>query len=143
MSKSRTRPGSGRAIEATLIGQSLLAFCADIAVALDGAALSATGATWTDAILAGIGSMPWAQALVVSPADLAAIVSPGGSGFSLSMADAVPSVLGLALVILPGLAAGTAYVCASSALTLFESAKSPRRPRGPLQFVDTECHENC
>jgi hypothetical protein len=129
--------GLGAAIESTLIGQSLLAFCADIALELAGAARSATGPTWTEAILAAIGTMPWAQVLVVSPSDLAAIVSPGGSGFTLSMADAVPSVLGLALVILPTLAAGTAYVCASSALTLFESSKSPAVLVDPYSKADT------
>jgi hypothetical protein len=112
------------AIESVLLGQALTAFGADIAVALDGAALSATGADWAAAILNGIGELPTADVLVASPSDIAAILSPS-SGYQIGMRDAIPTVFGLGLVMLPGLASGKAYVAQSSALTLFESKLSP------------------
>lgn len=112
------------AIETVLLDQALVAYCADIAAALTDAALTASGASWADAILAGIGELPSADVAVVSPADLAAILSPS-SGFQVGLKDAIPSVFGLGLIPLPGLATGTSYVAKSSALTLFESKDSP------------------
>lgn len=112
------------AIETVLLDQALVAYCGDIATALADAALTASAAAWADAILAAIGTLPSADVAVVSPADLAAILSPT-SGYQVSMKDAIPTVFGLALIPLPGLATGTAYVCKSSALTLFESQDSP------------------
>jgi len=112
------------AIESVLLDQALAAFSVDVAAALDGAALSATGASWAEAVLNGIGVLPTADVLVSSPADVAALLSPS-SGYQIGMRDAIPTVFGLGLVMLPGLASGKAYVSKSSALTLFESGLSP------------------
>ena len=115
------------ALENVIFDQCLTAFSADVGIALQDAALSATtpsGGTWADAILAGIAALPAADVLVVSPQDLAAIVSPS-SGFQVGLANAIPTVFGLSLVALPGLVAGTAYVMKSSALCIFDTQKSP------------------
>ena len=112
------------AIGTVLFDVILDALSADVAAVFAGAALDATGASWSAAILNAVGVLPRAQLLVLAPADMAAVVSPAG-GFTASNSDALMSVFGLVVLPLPGLPAGTAYVCTSSAVTMFDSAKSP------------------
>ena len=116
--------GLGAAIEATLFGQAMQAFSLDIAAALATTTATISGADWGSAILAAIGAVPWADTLAISPADYAAIASPS-NGFIASNADAIPVLFGLAVVLVPGMPSGTAYVLSSSALTLFESVLGP------------------
>ena len=124
------------AIQAVLFGQCLEALSADVGIALRDAARTATGATWAESILAGIAQLPTASLLVISGGDLAAIVNPSG-GWLASQADAQIVLFGLGVLILPGLAAGTAYVATTSALTMFDSRKSPLVLLDPFSNSET------
>lgn len=112
------------AIESVIFDQVLRAFYIDVADEVDNAALATTGADWQSAILNGIGVLPDADILVISPQDLASVLSPA-SGYAVALADAIPVVFGLGLIALPGLAAGAAYVMKSSALVVFDTKLSP------------------
>lgn len=112
------------AIESVLFDQIVAAINVDVAAVLAGAALTATGGDWTEAVLNAIGQLPSASLLLVSPADLAAVVTPA-SGFMASNSDALMTLFGLGVIPLPGLTAGTAFVTTRNAVTMFDSAKSP------------------
>jgi hypothetical protein len=130
------------AINATLIGQSLVAFDTDAVAALAAdAGLSATGATWTSAILAGIAEVASAgqnpSVLVLAPADYAAAVQDPGAVFSADLATGVTSLFGLQLAVVVGATAGTAYVLDSRAAVAVEHVASPLFTLDPFTLADT------
>lgn len=126
------------ALETVLVDQALTAFGADLAAALATTTVAASGASWSAAVLAGIAAVPGADLLIVSSADYAAVVADlVAAGFMVSGADGVGSVLGLAVLPLPGAPAGTAYVCRASAVTVFESQSSPIAIADPYSLSDT------
>ena len=115
----------GAAVQAVLIDGCLQAFDADVGAALTAdAGQTASGATWSEAILNGIAKVPHADVLVMSGADYAAAASPG-DGFSMSATDAIPVLFGLQVVLCSGLTTGPAFVAQSNAVTVADSRLSP------------------
>lgn len=130
------------AVNATLVGQSLMAFDADSWAALDAAdATAATGATWSAAILAGIaevaarGGNP--DVLVLAAADYAAAVEGAAAGYTLSPVDAVPVLFGLRVVVSAAGTAGKGFVLDSSAVTAAENVSTPTVLVDPYSMSDT------
>src|SRR5215475_12900515 len=113
------------AVYSVLIDGCLQSFDADIGAALVAdAGKTASGTTWSAAILAGIAQVPSADVLVIAPTDYAAAAAPG-DGFTMSAADAIPVLYGLKVVLCAGLAAGKAFVANSNALVVADSRLSP------------------
>jgi hypothetical protein len=125
------------AVYTVLIDGCLQAFSADIgAVLTAGAGQTATGADWAEAILNGVSVLPNADVLCLAAADYAAAVKPG-TGFALDPTNAVPVLFGLQVVIVPGLVAGTGFVCNSNAVLVAESMLSPSVVCDPFSKSDT------
>jgi len=130
------------AINATLIGQSLVAFDRDAVAALaaDNGS-TATGADWQDAILNGIAAVAGAgqnpSLLVMAPADYAAAVKDPGAVFSADLATGVTALYGLQLAVVVGAVAGTAYVMDARAATAVEHTASPLFTLDAYTLADT------
>lgn len=118
------------ALNATLIGQSLVAFDTDcVATLAADHGAEATGASWTEAILNGIaevastGQNP--TLLVMAPADYAAAVQDPSAVFSSDLAAGINALFGLQLAVVVGAVAGTAYVMDARAASALEHTASP------------------
>jgi hypothetical protein len=123
------------ALASVILDGCMAAFDQDIAAALEGAGgPSASGATWSEAILAGIAAVPSASVLVVNAADYASVVSPG-VGFTLDPTNSVPVLFGLLVVIAP-ITPGTAYVCDRNAVMVCDSKLSPLAVVDPFSQAD-------
>ena len=136
--------GLGAAVTEVLVNQALRSY--DIAVwPLLGsdAGLTADGASWSSAILAGVakvaaaGGMP--DRLIMSPTDYAAAVESPGAGYLLDPRDGVQTLFGLRLVVSTGAedSTGTAYVASSSAVVCVEDRRSPAVLVDPLSGMET------
>lgn len=123
----------------TLFSQVLLA--ADAAawatLGTDAGITVPAAATWSAAILAGIGAVVAnggnPDVLIMSATDYAAAVDAPGAGYSMSPEGAKQSLFGLRILISAGggTASGTAYVADSRALLAVEDAG------GPVAVLDT------
>lgn len=127
-------------IHQTLIVQSLLAFDAELVDLIEtNAGETATGTTWSAAILNGIaavasnGGAP--DLLVLNPADYAGAVEP--PGYALDPTSGVPVLFGLEVTLSPAVTAGTGLVLASSAVTVAENVASPVVVLDPYSMLDT------
>lgn len=108
----------------------LMAYDADCAAALAAEnGLTASGATWADAVLAGIaqvagnGGVP--SILAVSAADYPAVVASPGVGYALDPSTSTVSLFGLHVQIMVGVAAGTGFVLDANAVLATENEASP------------------
>lgn len=130
------------AITATLVGQALLAFDADVVTTIDaGAGLTATGATWNEAILAGVAAVVASggnpDLIVLSGADYAAAVGGMGIGWQFDPTEGVPILLGLEVVVSAAATAGTFYVLDRRAVTVAEHVSSPLVVVDPYSGLST------
>lgn len=130
------------ALAAVLGNSALMAYDADCMVELAAeAGLTAAGATWPEAILAGIAEVAGAggapAVLVLGAADYATAVQSPGTGYAMNPADGVPSLFGLRIVLGTGLAAGTGYVLDPTAVLAVENASSPLAIVDPYSGLDT------
>src|SRR5262245_54064209 len=130
------------ALASVLSRSCLMAFDADCAAELDAdAGLSATGTDWPSAILAGIAQVAGAGGapgvLVLSAADYAAAVQSPGPGYAMNPADGVPSLFGLRIVLMAGVATGKGYVLDPAACMAVENVDSPLAVVDPYSGLDT------
>lgn len=130
------------ALNASLIGQSLVAYDADCVAALAADnGLTATGTTWTAAVLNGIAEVAGAgqnpDLLVIAPADYASAVQDPAAVFSADLASGISALFGLRLAVVVGATAGTAYVMDSRAAVAVEHAASPLFTLDPYTKADT------
>ena len=136
--------GLGAAVTEVLVKQALRSYDAAVWALLGSdAGLTADGASWSAAILAGVaevaaaGGMP--DRLIMSPSDYAAAVESPGAGYLLDPRDGVQTLFGLRLVISTGAGAatGTAYVADSSAVVCVEDSRSPAVAVDPYSGLET------
>lgn len=118
------------ALASVISRQCLLAYDAYCGTVLDADnGLTATGATWPAAILAGIAAVAGAggapTVLVLSATDYAAVVQSPGVGYAMNPVDGVPSMWGLAIVVMAGIPTKTAYVIDPAAVLATENTNSP------------------
>lgn len=129
------------AVQASLVGQSLVAYDAACVAALAAAGgPTASGATWSGAILAGIAAVA-AQGqnpslLVLAPADYAAAVEDAAPVFSLDPTSGATALYGLTLAVTVGGIAGTAYVMDSRAAVAVQNEHSPMITIDPFSKAD-------
>lgn len=130
------------ALQATIVNQSLVAYDADCVVTLStDAGETATGASWTEAILNGIaavasnGQSP--TLLVLSPADYASAVQDPGAAFSQDPAAGIVALFGLVIAVVVGAPTGTGYVMDARAAVAVENSNSPLALLDPYSKADT------
>lgn len=130
------------ALSATIVNQCLVAFDTDAVAALDtDHGSTATGATWTEAILNGIAQVASAgqnpSVLVIAPADYAAAVQDPGAAFSSDPSNGLTTLFGLSIGVVVGATAGEAYVIDPRAAVAVENESSPMVLVDPYSLADT------
>lgn len=130
------------ALAAVLSTSALLAYDADCVTALDQqAGAVAEGATWPEAILAGIGQVSANGGspglLVLSAEDYAAAVMSPGVGYASDPATGVVALFGLPIVLAASLAAGKAYVMDPAGAMAAEGADGPFAVVDPFTGLGT------
>lgn len=128
---------------ASVIGNScLMAYDASCGAVLTAdAGLTASGADWPSAILAGIAAVAGAGGapgvLSIGAADYAEVVKSPGAGYAMNPVDGVPAMYGLRIVLGAGIAAGTAFVIDPNAVLATENALSPLAIVNPYAAMAT------
>lgn len=118
------------ALSATIAGQALVAYDVDcIAALIADKGSTATGASWTEAILNGVAEVASAgmnpDLLILAPADYASAVQDPGSAFSSDPANGIVSLFGLTIGVCVGAATGQSFVMDSRAAIAVENVSSP------------------
>lgn len=118
------------ALASVISRSALMAYDADCITALGQQhGETASGATWPDAILSGIGTVAANGGspglLVLSAADYAAAVQSPGIGYASDPATGAVALFGLSIVLAASLAAGTGYVVDPAACLAAEGADGP------------------
>ena len=105
------------------------------------AGLSASGADWPSAILAGVAAVAAAggapSVLAIGAGDYAEVVKSPGTGYAMNPTDGVPAMYGLRIVLTAGLADNTAYVIDPAACLATENAASPAAILDPYSGLGT------
>lgn len=130
------------ALASVITSSCLLAFDADCIGALDGLnGLSASGATWPEAILAGIATVAAAggapAVLVIGAGDYAEAVQSPGVGYAQNPTDGAVNLFGLRIVLGTGVPADTAFVVDPAAVLAVENASSPLAIVDPYSGLTT------
>jgi hypothetical protein len=117
------------AVTTTLVQGALLAYENDLAAGIvAGKGSTVEGASWTEGVLKAVGEVVAhggnPNLIGISAADFAAAIS-GAQGLVFNGGDAIPTFLGLAVHMSPGLTAGTAVVLDSQAVIAVEHTDSP------------------
>jgi hypothetical protein len=133
--------GLVQAVTTTLVQGSLLAYENDLAAAIvAGKGSTVEGDTWTEGVLKAVGEVVAhggnPNLIGISAADFAAAIS-GANGLVFNGGDAIPTFLGLAVHMSPGLDAGTAVVLDSQAVLAVEHRDSPVVIVDPYSKSDT------
>jgi hypothetical protein len=130
------------ALGSVLVSSILLAYDADCGAVLDADnGLTAGGADWSSAINAGIAAVAGAggapAVLVLSAADYGDAVASPGVGYAMNPTDGVPSMWGLRIVLMAGIASGTGYVIDPAAVLAVENESSPAAIIDPYSGLST------
>lgn len=130
------------ALASVIASSCLMAYDADCGAILGAdAGLTATGADWPSAILAGVAAVAGAggapSVLAVGAGDYAEVVKSPGVGYAMNPTDGVPSMFGLAIVLTSGLPDNTGYVLDPAAVLATENGASPAALVDPYSQADT------
>jgi hypothetical protein len=115
------------------------AYCGGVLAADNG--LTATGADWPSAILAGIAAVAGAGGapgvLAIGAGDYAEVVKSPGVGYAMNPTDGVPAMYGLRIVLTAGVPDNTGYVLDPAACLATENGSSPAAILDPYSGLST------